>query len=222
MIDEISKYPRLLVCEGAKDRWFFHQLIERRGLPRFHIVQANGNGGFFNILNAINISQTKRFNALEGILIAADNNDQPDMRFRNVCQHIERLFGAGTAPSSPLEANRTKPPVTILMIPWTGVCGHLESLCVEAAESAHGIVAGQVQTFMDMVHAERWDSEARRGKAKLRINLAVRCAQDPFVPLGDVFREERHRGLIPLDHRSFDDVAKVLAEFGSAPSAAAG
>lgn len=208
----ISTHPRLLICEGHKDMCFFHRLIEERGLPKFHIVEASGNGGFFNTLSDIHLMETKRFKALRGILIVADNDDDPAGRFGSVCQQVERFFGRGTAPNAALQASRTTPPVTIMMIPWTNEHGHLEKLCVDSAESADGINAQQVDMFMGLIHAERWQSESRRGKAWLRVNLAARCVQDPFVPLGDVFLEARYRRLIPLNHPSFTRVADELAK----------
>jgi hypothetical protein len=201
-----------LVCEGYKDRSFFNQLIEERQLPRFHILKTNGNSNFFSELNALQLQETTRFRALRGIIIAADNNDDPAGRFQNVCDQVERVFGRGTAPSTPLQPSRTSPPVTVLMVPWTNRSGNLESLCVEAAKSANGQVARHVDTFMGLIHAEKWQSESRRGKAVLRVTLAATCVQDPFIPLGGVFEDPRHRRLIPLNHQSFTPIADELAK----------
>jgi len=215
-----DRFPRLLVCEGHEDKFFFHHLIRERDLPSFHIWPSSGNGGFANAIRAFRAGRTKQYNALRNILIVADNDENPAASFSNVCDHIEQLFGSGTRPSAPLEKTKTRPiAVTVLMIPWTDVNGHLERLCIESATEADKAIAGHVQTFMDLIFADRWASESRRGKAWLRTNLAARCSRDPFVPLGEVFREDQYRHLIPLNHRSFDRIADVLASFAPAGGA---
>ncbi len=151
---------------------------------------------------------------MRDILIVADSDDSPVESFANVCSHIEQFFGPGTRPSAPLRKTQTRPiSVTVLMMPWTDVKGHLERLCIDAAIDADKTIADNVQTFMSLIFAERWTSESRRGKAWLRTNLAARCARDPFVPLGEVFREDRYHHLIPVNHSSFDRISDVLASF---------
>ena len=209
--DERARFPRLLVCEGPEDKYFFHRLIHTRELPSFHIWPCSGNGGFANAIRAFRTKRTRQYNALRDILIVADNDDSPSERFSSVCAQIEQVFGLGTRPSAPLLKTHTKPAVTVLMIPWTNMNGHLEKLCIESAQDADKTVAEQVQTFMDLIRANRWDSESRYGKAWLRTNLAARCSRDPFVPLGEVFRESRYHDLIPVNHSSFDQISDVLA-----------
>jgi len=80
----------------------------------------------------------------------------------------------------------------------------------DAARDANRNIAGHIDTFMDLIHAERWRNESRFGKAWLRTNLAARCTRDPFIALGKVFNEARHKALIPVDHSSFDRIADVL------------
>jgi hypothetical protein len=131
----------------------------------------------------------------------------------NVCEHIERVFGFGAAPCAPLQSTArtaTRPQaVTVLMVPWMDEHGTLERMCIEAARAANGTVSGHVDTFLGLIYAERWRSESRYGKAWLRTYLAAR-ARDPFVALGHVFSDPRQRGLIPVNHTSFDRIADVL------------
>jgi hypothetical protein len=209
--DPRARFPRLLVCEGYDDKCFFHKMIHERDLPPFHIWPCRGNGGFSNAIRAFRANRTKQYNALRDILIVADNDDAPIASFSNVCDHIERFFGE--RPSAPLIKTKTKPAVSVLMIPWTDIHGHLEALCMESATDADRDVATHVQTFMNLLFAERWASASRRGKAWLRANLAARCDRDPFVPLAEVFKQERYSHLIPLKHKSFDRIARVLAGF---------
>jgi hypothetical protein len=209
-----SRLTRLLVCEGPKDKFFFERLIDVRGLPRFYIVDAGGNSGFARAINGFRVERTSDFNSLRNILIVADNNELPAVRFKNVCDQVDAVFGSGTAPAAPLQASRRTATrsiaITILMIPWTNEHGHLERLCVDAARDADRNTANHVDEFMALIHAERWNNESRFGKAWLRTILAARCERDPFIPLGSIFSEQRYQHLIPVNHPSFNKISNLL------------
>jgi hypothetical protein len=212
-------FPRLLICEGPKDRLFFHRLIHARNLPGFHLFHSGGrtdrggNSRFAEAIRAFQISRTKTYNSLRDIVIVADNDETPDASFQNVRNQIEVVFGSRTAPAEPLRrTTNVKPAISVLMIPWTGQIGHLEKLCMDSANAADRGVGDKVDTFMAMIAAERWKNESRFAKAWLRSNLAARCA-DPFVPLGHVFEEQKYLKLIPVDHTSFDNIANFLGSF---------
>jgi hypothetical protein len=158
--------------------------------------------------------QPKTFHSPGAILIVADNDDTPDDSFANVCGQIEEYFGSGTAPKKPLQPTRTRPPVTVFMVPAEGADGHLELLCSFAADGADKKIAAHVDTFMSLIGADNWTSVSRVGKAWLRVDLAARCENDPFVPLGVVFTEKKHESLIPLTNTNFDDIANVIANLG--------
>jgi hypothetical protein len=214
------KFPSLLICEGPEDRFFFHRLIEVRKLPRFHIWPAGGrhadSGGYTKFAQAIaafQIERPKTYRSLRDIIIAADNDEDPPGRFRNVCTHIERVFGSGTAPTAPLRRTlKMRPRVTALMIPWAEERGHLERLCCDAAKYSDKTVGGHIDTLMGLLHADKW-TQSRFGKAWLRTNLAARCERDPFIPLGVIFEENRYADMIPLDHPSFQRIADFLSSF---------
>ncbi len=212
-------FPRLLICEGLEDLSFFRLLIEARKLPRFHLQSSGGrfkpggNTKFRSAIQAFRIEKPKIFDSLGDIVLVADNDDMPSGNFKKVCQQIDQYFGAGTAPPAPLQPTKTQPRVTILMIPWEGEHGHLESLCVESARCANKNIGRHVNDFMALIHSEKWRSESRVGKAKLRISLAARCESDPFVPLKHVFDDPKHHTLIPLTHASFNRIADFLSTF---------
>lgn len=208
-----SSPPRLLICEGREDKFFFERLIEVRNLHRFSIRDAGGRTKFASAINAFRLERPKEFQSLRGILIAADNDDDRRERFQRTCSQIEEVFGPGTAPTQPLQPTRTIPPVTVLMIPWVDRDGHLELLCREAARHANRQIGADVDTFMGLLHSDRWPSDSRRGKTWLRVCLAAACERDPFVPLGLVFRESPYQQLIPVDHPSFQAIADILAKF---------
>jgi hypothetical protein len=206
-------FPRLLICEGYEDHAFFHRLIEVRGLPRFHIRPSGGNSQFAQAIAKFRLEQPNAYNGLRHIVIAADNDEDPTEKFTNVCNHIEHVFGAGTAPNQPQQAAGTRPPVTVLMIPWTGENGHLEYLCCDSAEDADATIGSRVNDFIALCGGDDDWTVSRYGKAWLRSNLAVRCERDPFVALGSAFNNQRFQNLIPVNHASFDRIADFLAGF---------
>jgi hypothetical protein len=76
------------------------------------------------------------------------------------------------------------------------------------------MVGAETDHFMARLLADGW-TESRKGKAWLRSNLAARCESDPFIPLGKVFTEIRHYGLVPTEHNSFNAIANYLTSFAS-------
>jgi hypothetical protein len=153
---------------------------------------------------------------MQSVLFVADNDEDPIASFNNVCVQIERIFGSGCAPSAPLAKVAKaglQPAITVLMLPWTGVHGHLERLCLGADRSSDAVAASHVDTFMSLIVADRWGSESRFAKAWLRTNLAARCVRDPFVPLGHVFSDPRNAQLIPINHGSFHRILDEVRKF---------
>jgi hypothetical protein len=62
-------FPRLLICEGPEDRFFFHALIEAHALPRFHIQHAGGNSKFFNAISKFELENTRAYAGLQTFLL---------------------------------------------------------------------------------------------------------------------------------------------------------
>jgi hypothetical protein len=212
-LNDKSRFPRLLVCEGPEDKLFFHRLIQVRNLPQFHILASGGKSNFSQEIRRFQLERPRTYQALKDILIVADNDEEPETSFKNVCSHIDRLFGNGTAPRSPQERTKTKPSVTVFMIPWTNQKGHLEKLCLRSANTADGTIGNNVTTFMALIGADRWNNESRFAKAWLRTNLAARCETDPFVALGHVFSDPKYQGLIPVSDSSFKQIHDFLTGF---------
>jgi hypothetical protein len=123
----------LIVCEGQSDEAFFRHLIQKRNLPQFKVVypmhqQDGGWRGFAPRLRALKTEPG--FDELRGILVAADNDDNPTSSFRNVC---DQLRAAGyPVPERPLQAIRAPeyPALAVMMLPWADQGGKLESLCL--------------------------------------------------------------------------------------------
>lgn len=208
--------PRLLLCEGPEDVAFFQRLIETRSLPRFRIRHtggrasaAGGNSRFGSALKALKLEA-----GVKDILIVADNDEAPDKSFANVCRPIQGAYGRGKVPDHPLQKASSNPSIMVVMIPWKDELGCLETLCVEASRAVDAQISSHVDHFAAMIGVENWDRETRKSKMWLRSMLAACCERDPFVFLGNVFRDKKNRHLIPLDHRCFDRVSGVLSKYG--------
>src|SRR5258708_22049853 len=81
------KFPRLLICEGPEDRFFFHRLIEVRNLPRFHIWPAGGrhadSGGLtklFPTSASLQTYESQKYKSPRPILIYFGQDGDPPRR----------------------------------------------------------------------------------------------------------------------------------------------
>jgi len=207
---------RLLICEGAKDKSFFANFIEKRNLPRFHVRTTNdkndSGGGITKFEMALRATRLNRsFNNIAHIILVADNDEAPDTNFNNIRDQATR---AGfQVPESELERSSGRPTIAIMMLPLNKVHGNLECVFVEAARNADRTISSYVDQFAALVGADQW-TNSRRGKAWLRSILAVRCACDPFIPLGSALNDDRDN-IIPLTDNSLDKIADFLGSYGS-------
>src|SRR5690349_16232863 len=130
MAVEITK-PRVIICEGKADVAFFEHLISERGLPEFQVLPANGNSRYEDTLVAL--SAAAGFGGISGILLVGDNDLNPAAAFQNVRTQVQRAGGYGT-PLNPGEAAESAgfPDVVVMMVPWHGSVGCLETLLLEA------------------------------------------------------------------------------------------
>lgn len=207
-----ERYPRLLVCEGDADKLFFGRFIAQRGLPRFHIRSAKSKDKIGQAIQAYKIEAKSNFPNIRDVLVVADNDDNPDDRFSRVCDQIRYALGSRAVPSAPRQTVQSSPRCTVLMIPSDNEHGALESILKEPTRCNDSLIAGHVDTFLDLVHAERWQSQTRWDKAWLRSNLAVRHKK-PFIELMDVFKEEEDRRPISFNHQSLDWLGQFLSQF---------
>lgn len=205
---------KLVICEGPEDAAFLQLLLRDRAISGFDVLPANGNGNFRQAMNALRTNSRSYFNKLTDIVIVADNDDSPSARFNAVCDQIRAQFDAAAVPQAPWQTSKRtatrQQAISVVMIPDITSEGHLEALCQLATYDADRKVGAAVNHFLDSLHADKWSSASRRAKAWLRVNLAMRCERDPFVPLGHVFGETKHHHLIPVAHPSFDGLANFL------------
>lgn len=213
----------LIVCEGTSDEAFFHAFIEQRGLPRFCVRvtgdagKGHGNEHFGDFLEAL--VSWKQFRDIRNIILVSDNDANATDSFRRVRDQVASVRPERDPPVTfvtPQRACQTAqgtPAVTILMLPWRGRRGCLETLCLEAARSATArspAVADCVERFSVCSGTDRWPY-SKLSKMKLQSMLVAQNRRNPSVGLSNVWRDRT--GLIPLDHGCFDDLFYYLSQF---------
>ena len=210
----------LLLCEGTDDVGFFQGLIRQRNLPDYCIRTTSEKrglpAGYTKFGRALRGVRTATgFDRVRRVLLVADNDEDPVGRFQNIATQVQELLGA--SPPAPLQSIAVDNyELAIMMVPWTGVAGRLETLFVESAQDRDAHMADFVDEFVD--HAGivgRWNDDLAVKDAWLRSDLAIRCKQNPFIYLGTAFTE--HPELIPLDHGSFDQIANFVRDFAVKP-----
>ncbi len=210
----------LLLCEGMHDKQFFDHLIIQRGLlpcqtASFGFVAgapANRDGIDYleEALNAI-VGVPGFNNILEAVLIVADNDDDPVAAFRKV----RRLIRAAAAhpypvPTAELTKATGKPTVVVMMLPWNGMRGALDTLCLLSASNRRRPLATAVDNFATVTGAAAW-SAPKDSKMKLRSLMSAAHQADPYLSAAWVWREGTD--LVPLNDPVFDQIVDFLRDF---------
>lgn len=212
--------PRLILCEGRRDEAFFYALIGARTLPEFHVVSPDeetggGLSGFPRALRGI--ETTTGFEGIIELVLAADNDDDPDANFNEVVGYVEMNPKLGSPerkvgiPTEPNVRAAGEISATALMLPWAKIPGSLDSLCLEVASHAHPSQSQCVDTYAECVSADSW-SVSKQAKMKLRSLFAGTHRRNPDIGFGNVWRDEP--GLVPLDDNCFNQLADFLRTLG--------
>lgn len=201
---------RLIVGEGESDAAFFKFLCEVRGINGFDIRGVSGNKSFKPFLMAVKGLVGKK---LRSIILVADNDETPDDSFENVRGQIPDDWAH---PNKPLEkAHRPNTPhIVIIMLPFPkiGASSHgcLESMLLQAAEPTLADQTACLDTYCDCIETGLWSMTAR-DKMRLRCLMSASFPEDPNAGLPYSLKPER--GLIPLTHAYFDELADLLTNF---------
>ncbi|HXN54007.1 MAG TPA: DUF3226 domain-containing protein [Candidatus Acidoferrum sp.] len=208
--------PRILICEGSSDVSFFSHLIKKRNLPEFDIFQPNvaegvpsGKGGYKGFLEGLSTILPSK--AVKGILIVGDNDLNPANSFQNIQDQITAAGGYGV-PAEPLQLARsnTLPPVVVMMLPWAGVEGVLESLCLEALLGYRPHLKECVDHFSECTQTMEWEPTIR-AKMQLHALVSALCKSEPATALTHVWSKKET--IVPLDQPAFDQLANFLSRF---------
>jgi hypothetical protein len=165
--------------------------------------------GYDDMLNTFTTGDG--FRDVTGILVQGDNDEQPEEKFTKIREKIEAAEGY-IAPPRPLDVvkHEGRPPLVVVMFPWVGKLGALETLCLESAGDAHPRVRDCVEAHFRCVDASGWDL-VKQHKMRLRCMIASICRTDPYTSL--VHAWSRTVELIPLNHACFNQIADFLRNF---------
>ena len=201
---------RLIVGEGDSDAAFFKFLCEAKGINGFDIRGVSGNASFGNFLKAAKGIVGKK---LRSVILVADNDETPDDSYRNVRNQIPDGWGH---PNNPFEkAHRPDTPyIVVVMLPFPriGASSHgcLESMLLQASEPTLAAQTDCLNTFCGCVGSNGWNVTAR-DKMRLRCLMSASFRDDPNAGLQYSLKPER--GLIPLTHAYFNELADLLTTF---------
>jgi len=207
----------IILCEGASDEAFFEKLIEIRTLGKFEIRKAQNKGGHTFFGERLNgLKDLRGIEERKAIILVRDNDDDPDEAFRDMQGHV-REAGEYVVPVAPRtsSARGKYPPVSILMLPWDGQAGCLETLLYMSASAQWPSKSACVQALAQCAQIQGWQI-SKQSKAELRCLLSTTCENDPNVAVNWAWKRENVAAgqLIPLEHACFDPISDFLRTFG--------
>lgn len=199
----------LILGEGGRDVAFVKELITKRSIQTsIQVDLAGGQSGFKVRLEGY--SALRGWDTLKGVLLISDNDASSKKSFQDVKGQLND--GGFPSPPRPLEIARKKgmPPLAVLMMPYPSIDGSsegcLETLTIPALESADKTSFDHIRTLLTNCNVAAWPKKGSRDKVAVRCNISVRWPDDPMLGLQLAFG----KGLIPLDHQIFNDVAYIL------------
>lgn len=205
---EITDNSPIILCEGPDDEGFLTNLIKTRALGSFTIRKDfGGNSNFGERL--IGLKADRGIGLRKAVLIVADNDSDPEKSFQAIRAQIvaARQYDVPRRPMELSQRAEGLPPVAVLMLPWTGVQGCLETICYESAARNFPQGAQCVEQFMTCVGAGVLEP-SKLAKTKMRSFLTSTCKSDPNTGLR--FAWSRQETLVPLADPCFNNIAAFL------------
>ena len=205
------------------DVQFFYYLAQTRGLPAFQAASCGniagappGRDGIDHLTGALNALPAipTFFSKLECILIVADNDGNPTAALQRVQQYIDATIDIQPgrryiAPAAEQLSAGANPSITILMLPWTGMPGALDSLCLAAARNREPGIAACVDNFERCINPQGWEPQ-KIAKMKLRAHISA-AYSDPYISPAWVWRD--NTDLVPLNDPVFNQIEGFLRAF---------
>lgn len=212
--------PNHLLCEGPSDVAFFERLMADRGLPTdpWDITSPRGKLSGVSAFTAHiqGLFTSGDIGNIERLLIVADNDTNPSGNFTGVRRQVRE--GGVPVPNKPLETARDESPtrlsVAILMLPWAGEQGCLETLLLEAAMDSNPNLNACISAFLGCCSGNdisTW-SISRESKSRIHALIAAVC-KEPACALQYVWAKDGNP--IPIRSTRFDRIARFVADFAA-------
>lgn len=216
---------RLILCEGSSDKTFFCELIRERGLPDFQVQFPHGanetTGGvnkFHRFLEGTALNE-EFLNKVRGVLVVADNDDNPGGQFYQVTTQImDAGYGVPRRELLFVRSHPPLPPIAVMMLPLNQQLGNLETVVKQAALNKWPDLAAPLEAYIDEAPASGW-AQGKQDKMRVQCILAATCEANPYVTISTLYRENV-RYHIPLSDPCFDPIAQALTNFDAMVAAA--
>ena len=203
----------LIVGEGAGDAALIRYLAEARSISGFQVEDAGGSSKFQAFIEGL--SARPGFNRLKGLVVVADADNGADDSFKNIRSQIKAArIPCSHAPYVVARLPQVTYATYVLMIPFsasggslTARTGALETMLLPSAEAHLGGHLECLDAWCECVQMSGW-SRTHRDKARLRSLIAASHPDDPNIGLQ--YALSPNKGLIPLDHESFDELTELL------------
>jgi hypothetical protein len=204
----------IIVCEGDGDQAFFRHLCAARDIAGFQIEKSGGgNSGFADYF--IGLSARSGSERLKGVIVSSDNDTAPDESFKLVRNQLKKA--KVPAPDNPLKVLKwgsVEFAVAVMMIPFSDGTSHrgcLETLLLQAARETSPDIYTCAEEYVKCTGADRWQNQGAIDKLRLRCILSAAWSEDPYLGLQYALLPEK--GLLPLQHHRFDEIATFIRAF---------
>ena len=216
--------PCQVITEGYADTVFLRRLAIHRGLgphvgafrtSKDPMINASGCGrsGYADTLDALS-AEIAFFDVVNGIVLLADNDDDPKGRFDDVVTQVKKAgYPIPTKPEEIVSGkvqNRTIS-LTIFMVPSAGTPGNLDSLLLDSLPNDSAMQCAAALLACAAADMAGW-GESKKAEAKLRAALCCSYARDPGRELSHILFE-RKRCPFDFSHKAFDHVETFLRRF---------
>jgi hypothetical protein len=211
--------PYLLLAEGASDVAFFRALFKAEAINDIRLEtpeqESEGKLGLEGYPEYLNGLVTRTRPNLRGIIITRDC----DISYSAFAKMCATLTSAGyTAPANPLDIvpfgtstdGHPLPALTVVLIPWAGGIGCLETLLLPAAYAKWPHLVPCVDRYCECLGTAKWDIN-RQSKIRMRALLSSAHPHNPSLSLARIWSKSQTR--LPLTDPCFKLIADFVRHF---------
>lgn len=202
-----------VLCEGESDQAFLSALAKAYALPAFDSsCYASDNDGCAKKLREFEVDIDR--GVIQKILVIADNDADPTKAFKAVRKQIKKAkrFKRPTSVLAPQGAN---PTMAVMMLPFAGKPGNLETLLLQSAEVRHPGIVQCVRDFATCSLAGKEDDWgiSQRSKMLFHSVVAATMREAPNTSLRYMWGEPN--APVTATDPEFKWVAEFIASFFS-------